>query len=95
MGDEDQPGPRQRRGGDRGQFVDDMVDHGQDETGMVEVLPQFDQFRRARAELGPRPCKVLAILAAAGVGGESGRHEAGCPANAVPPHRPERVDEER
>ncbi len=93
--DEDQPRLRPRPGRDRGQLADDMVDHGQDETGMVEVLPQLDQFRRVRAEVGPRPRKILTVLAAAGVGGEGGRHEAGRPADAVPPHRLERVDEER
>ncbi len=95
VGDEDQPRAVRRGRRNRCQRVDHMVDHGQDKAGMVEVVPQLDQFRHAGTDRGPRVREIFAVLAATGIGGEGGRDKAGRPPDAVAAHLREGVGEKR
>ena len=56
------------------------------EQRMIEVLAQFDQFRRVLAGRGAGPRDVLDVLGAAGVAAPRRRGEHGRPANPVVAH---------
>ena len=57
-----------------------------DEQRMIEVLTQFDKFRRALAGRSAGPCDVLDVLGTAGVAAPRRRGEHGRPANPVVAH---------
>ncbi len=82
--------------GEVGERPDHSVGHGLDEAGVVEVVPQLVGLRQLQPLLlqrGERIGEVLAVLAAAGVGGVGAGGEDQDAAAAVAHHVPEGVGE--
>ena len=78
-------------GGDALERGADAIGQRFDEVRMVVKYPQFVDFGRVRASLGAGALDIFAILAAAGVGAESGGHEGQGAADAIGLHLAQRV----
>ncbi len=84
--------------GEVGEGAQHAVDHGLDEAGVVEVVPQLVDLRELHAlglQRGQRVGEVLAVLAAARVGGVGAGGEDQDAAASVGGHLPQGVREVR